>query len=98
MCAARIRKEFIVHLELLVPALYGLCTQRFAGASECCTICRMEHKSCFLPGNIALGVKQGAVGGLKADQYLETAEKLAYTCMQFYAQTPTGMYSGSQDS
>lgn len=50
----------------------------------------MEHLTCFLPGNIALGVMQKAVSAAKAGQYLELAEKLTYTCWQMYERTVTG--------
>ena len=50
----------------------------------------MEHLTCFLPGNIALGVMQKAVSQAKAGEYMELAEKLTYTCWQMYERTVTG--------
>ncbi len=50
----------------------------------------MEHLTCFLPGNLALGVMQKAVSPAKAGAYLELAEKLTYTCWQMYERTATG--------
>lgn len=51
---------------------------------------KMEHLSCYFPGNIALGVAEGAVSGAKAQHYLEVAANLTYTCWQMYERTTTG--------
>ena len=51
---------------------------------------QMEHLACYLPGNLALGVAEGAVGGEKAVQYAAVAEELAHTCMRVYTLMPTG--------
>ena len=51
---------------------------------------QMEHLSCFFPGSIALGIMEGAVEGAKAQQYLDVAEKLTYSCWQMYQRTKTG--------
>lgn len=50
----------------------------------------MEHLACYFPGNMALGVMQGAVTGSKAHQYLEHAANLTFTCWQMYNKTSTG--------
>ena len=50
----------------------------------------MEHLTCFLPGNIALGVMEQAVSGAKAMQYMQLAEKLTYACWQMYERTVSG--------
>ena len=50
----------------------------------------MEHLACYLPGNLALGVAEGEVGGEKAVQYAAVAEELAHTCMRMYTLMPTG--------
>ena len=54
---------------------------------------KMEHLSCYLPGNIALGVAEGAVSGAKAQHYLEVAANLTFTCWQMYERSATGMPS-----
>ena len=51
---------------------------------------QMEHLACYLPGNLALGVAEGAVGGEKAVQYASVAEELTHTCMRMYTLMPTG--------
>ena len=51
---------------------------------------QMEHLSCFLPGNIALGVMEQAIGPAKTQAYMQIAEKLTYTCWQMYERTATG--------
>ena len=50
----------------------------------------LEHLTCFLPGNIALGVAFGAVTGPKADLYMELAQNVTYTCWQMYDRMPSG--------
>lgn len=55
---------------------------------------KMEHLSCYFPGNIALGVAEGAVSGPKAQHYLEVAANLTYTCWQMYERTATGVRFG----
>lgn len=52
---------------------------------------RLEHLTCYLPGNLALGVAYGAVNGSKADQYMEVAKNLTYSCWQMYERMPVGM-------
>lgn len=59
---------------------------------------KMEHLSCYLPGNIALGVAEGAVSGAKAQHYLEVAANLTYTCWQMYERSATGMSSCVQQT
>ena len=51
---------------------------------------RLEHLTCFLPGNLALGVAYGAVNGSKADLYMDVAKNLTYSCWQMYERMPTG--------
>lgn len=51
---------------------------------------KMEHLACYFPGNLALGVAQGAVSGAKAARYLDVAANLTYTCWQMYERTATG--------
>lgn len=51
---------------------------------------QMEHLACYLPGNLALGVAEGAVGGEKAVQYALVAEQLTRTCKRMYEVTSTG--------
>jgi mannosyl-oligosaccharide alpha-1,2-mannosidase len=53
----------------------------------------MEHLSCYLPGNLALGVAEGAVRGKKAEMYAAVAANLTYTCWQMYARMPTGKHT-----
>ena len=50
-----------------------------------------DHLACFLPGNLALGVAEGAVTGTKAAAYLASAAALAATCFQTAAATMTGL-------
>ena len=50
----------------------------------------MEHLACYLAGNLALGVAEGAVGGEKALQYAAVAEELTHTCQRMYEIMPTG--------
>ncbi len=52
---------------------------------------KMEHLACYLPGNIALGVAEGAVSGAKAHHYLEVAANLTFTCWQMYERSATGL-------
>ena len=51
---------------------------------------RMEHLTCFVAGNLALGVANGAVDGAKAAQYLGVAKNLTRTCFEMYNKMPTG--------
>lgn len=51
---------------------------------------RLEHLTCFLPGNLALGVAYGAVSGPKADLYMDVAKNLTYSCWQMYERMPMG--------
>jgi hypothetical protein len=50
-----------------------------------------DHLSCFLPGNLALGVVEGAVAGPKAQRYLAAAAALARTCYEMANTTSTGL-------
>lgn len=51
---------------------------------------RMEHLTCFVGGNLALGVASGAVSGAQADAYLSLAKNLTHTCYSMYHTMPTG--------
>ena len=51
----------------------------------------MEHLACFLPGNLALGVEAGAVGGARARRYLAAAKDIARTCVAAAQATATGL-------
>ena len=53
----------------------------------------MEHLTCFIAGNLALGVANGAVDGAKGEQYLEVARNLTKTCFSMYSKMPTGKRS-----
>lgn len=53
-------------------------------------ISQMDHLSCYLPGNLALGVAEGAVRGKKAQLYAAVAANLTYTCWQMYERMPSG--------
>jgi mannosyl-oligosaccharide alpha-1,2-mannosidase len=53
------------------------------------------HLTCFLPGNIALGVMSGAVVGEKAEKYLEFSKDMMKTCYQLYNQSATGLGADS---
>lgn len=50
----------------------------------------MEHLTCFVAGNLALGVANGAVDGAKGEQYLGVAKNLTKTCFEMYNKMPTG--------
>lgn len=50
----------------------------------------MEELACYLPGNLALGVAEGAVMGEKAVQYATIAEELTHTCKRMYSLLPVG--------
>ncbi|KAA6419670.1 MAG: mannosyl-oligosaccharide 1 [Trebouxia sp. A1-2] len=52
---------------------------------------RLEHLTCYLPGNLALGVVYGAVNGSKADHYMAVAKNLTYSCWQMYERMPVGL-------
>ncbi|KAK9817686.1 hypothetical protein WJX72_000621 [[Myrmecia] bisecta] len=52
---------------------------------------KMDHLACFAPAMFALGVHHRAVTGTKAEQYMELAKDLTYTCWQMYARQPTGL-------
>jgi len=51
---------------------------------------QMEELACYLPGNLALGVAEGAVGEEKAVQYASIAEELTHACKRMYELMPTG--------
>ena len=51
---------------------------------------RMEHLTCFVAGNLALGVHAGAVDGARAEAYLSLAKNLTDTCYSMYHTMPTG--------
>ena len=51
---------------------------------------QMEELACYLPGNLALGVAEGAVVGEKAVQYAAIAEELTHTCKRMYSLLPVG--------
>jgi len=57
---------------------------------------RMEHLTCFLGGNLALGVAEGAVSGEKAARYLEVAKGITETCYMMYKLMPTGEGGGRE--
>lgn len=44
----------------------------------------MDHLTCYLPGTLALGVKNGM-----PDWHMKLAEDLMNTCYQTYASQPT---------
>ena len=50
----------------------------------------MEHLACYLPGNLALGVAEGAVSGAKGEQYMSAARSLTAACWHMYSEQPTG--------
>ena len=67
------------------------------GQTDICHVChrgvfvqRMEHLTCFVAGNLALGVANGAVTGGKGEQYLAVARNLTRTCFEMYNKMPTG--------
>ena len=45
-----------------------------------------DHLVCFLPGTLALGVKNGL-----PQSHMKLAEDLIYTCYQMYHRMPTGL-------
>ena len=51
---------------------------------------RMEHLTCFVGGNLALGVQLGAVTGNRAASYLALAKEVTRTCYLMYHNSPTG--------
>ncbi len=51
---------------------------------------KFDHLACYFPGNIALGVQQGAVGPDKAPYYMAVAANLTRTCWRMYDDMPTG--------
>lgn len=52
-------------------------------------VAKMDHLACFVPGMLALGVWK--MGGNGSAPYLELAEDLVYTCIQFYSRQCTGL-------
>ncbi|KAK9807221.1 hypothetical protein WJX73_010611 [Symbiochloris irregularis] len=52
---------------------------------------KMDHLACYLPGNLALGVAEGAVSGAKAEKYMAAARSLTTSCWHMYSQQPTGL-------
>lgn len=54
------------------------------------SIASLEHLTCFLPGNLALGAKMQAVGASKSQHYLEKAELLTESCWLMYRRTASG--------
>lgn len=59
---------------------------------------RMEHLTCFVAGNLALGVANGAVEGAKGAQYLAVARNLTKACFEMYNKMPTGECTRSTPS
>jgi hypothetical protein len=55
----------------------------------------MEHLTCFIAGNLALGVENGAVTGKKAVQYLGVAKNVTRTCYEMYRSMPSGSFLAS---
>jgi hypothetical protein len=51
---------------------------------------KFDHLVCFVPGMLALGAHSGAVGGAKAERYVELAGALTHTCWQMYHRMPSG--------
>ncbi len=51
---------------------------------------RLEHLTCFVAGNLALGVHTGAVNGTRAVKYMALAKNLTNTCYEMYRRMPTG--------
>lgn len=51
---------------------------------------RLEHLTCFVAGNLALGVHTGAVNGTRAAKYMALARNLTNTCYEMYRRMPTG--------
>ncbi|CAM9178518.1 unnamed protein product [Phaeothamnion confervicola] len=51
---------------------------------------RMDHLACFVGGNLALGAATSP-DGENAARDLQTGKALAYTCLQMYRQTATGL-------
>lgn len=52
---------------------------------------RFDHLACYFPGNLALGVQQGAVGAEKAPLYMAIAANLTRTCWLMYERMPSGL-------
>ena len=50
----------------------------------------MEHLTCFLPGNLALGALHGAVATAEFPAYMAAAAAMTETCWQMYERTATG--------
>ena len=50
----------------------------------------MEHLTCFLPGNLALGALHGAVATAAFPAYMAAAAEMTETCWQMYERTATG--------
>ena len=51
---------------------------------------QMEHLTCFLPGNLALGALHGAVATAAFPAYMQAAAAMTETCWQMYERTATG--------
>lgn len=66
----------------------GEASRSFVGFPR--NVTRMEELSCFVPGNLALGIMTGAVSGERAARYAAAAKNLTYTCWQMYQRMPTG--------
>lgn len=58
---------------------------------------RLEHLTCFVAGNLALGVHTGAVNGTKAGKYMALARNLTNTCYEMYRSMPTGASQSSHN-
>ena len=52
---------------------------------------RLDHLACYFPGNLALGVQQGAIGAEKAPLYMAIAANLTRTCWLMYDRMPSGL-------
>ncbi len=53
---------------------------------------KMDHLVCFAPGMLALGVASDAVDSMEtAKWHMDLAERLVYTCNEFYVRSPTGL-------
>lgn len=66
---------------------------------------KMDHLSCFLGGNLALGAytHPDGLASMRAQRQLKVGKQLAYTCYQMYARSKSGLspeyvsFEGSDD-
>ncbi|RLN03036.1 mannosyl-oligosaccharide 1,2-alpha-mannosidase MNS1-like [Panicum miliaceum] len=92
------KTESVKHYRKTSPSnFYYVCEKNGDSLSE-----KMDELACFVPGMLALGAS--GYSPEKAEQIMNLAEELAWTCYSFYQSTPTKLagenyyFHGGQDA